>query len=189
MNNLKLSLAIALVALLCLPTNSFAKDRLSGVRAGFQSAGLYWDGHALGDPIRTFYVGFDNDTKIMGPLHIGSGLQYFQNGAEHLNDANNDRLVLHYLGLPVHLKAKFGPFFALAGASANFKIAQTYKVDGDKMDYSEKLNWFDVPLHAGVGVKVSVIVIEARYYWGMLDTYNDISVKSQYFQIGAGLLF
>lgn len=188
MKKIKSLLAGLMVVSLCVPGLLQANDgeRLHGVRAGFQSAGIFDGGSSVGDPIRTFYVGFDNDTKLSGPLHFGSGLQYFQNGATNII-SNDDKLVLHYLGLPMHLKVKLGPVFALAGASANFKIAQTYKVDGEKMDF-DKQNWFDVPLHAGVGVKIAMFVVEARYYWGMLEL-NDGGVKSQYFQVGAGFLF
>lgn len=168
--------------------NAKDKDKSMGIRAGYQSSGLFLDGSKYNglDNLNSFYVGLSRDTKLIPVLHLGTGLEYFQNGAR-LDDDN--KVVLHYLSVPLHLKVKLGPVFALTGFSPSFKISEKIFENGEKRspDSDEKSNWFDIPFHVGVGVQFLFITVEARYHWGMLEL-ND-NVKQQYFQIGAGISF
>ena len=59
-----------------------------------------------------FYVGVFKEKRIFPFLHWGTGLEYFQNGA---GLADNNKQVIKYLGLPIDLKVKPGPVYALAG--------------------------------------------------------------------------
>jgi len=45
-----------------------------------------------------------------------------------------------------------------------------------------------MPLQAGVGVKILMVSLEARYNRGMIDL-NDIWAKNQYVQLGLAVSF
>ena len=53
---------------------------------------------------------------------------------------------------------------------------------------TEKSNVFDMPLQVGLGVKILMLSLEARYNWGLLDL-NDEGAKNQYFQLGLAVFF
>ncbi len=182
------------IFIISLSFNANAQDENSsrGVRAGWQLSDYYFDGSAIGDsPLNSFYVGFFNENKIIPMLYFGSGLEYFQNGSN-IGNATDAQFKQHIISVPVYLKFKIGPVFATGGAAANFKVAENYVLGGNKIEVPENLksNVFDVPLHLGLGVKILMFTVEARYYWGMLDTFqNAPETNTQYFQIGGGISF
>lgn len=176
--------------LLCAPfyANAGDGDKVGGIRLGWSSAAMFNDGTKLSgyENLQSFYIGFFRDNKIVPMLHLGTGLEYNQNGAQENSD---NKWVLHYVSVPINLKLKIGPVYGLAGFAPSFKVSEKYIIDGSKTSPSsdEKSEWFDIPFHAGVGVKILFLSIEARYHWGMLDV-ND-GLKNQYFQLGAGISF
>ena len=119
-------------------------------------------------------------------LHFGKGIEYFQNG---LSYTANSQRKLHTLSIPLYLKFKIGPVFALGGAGANFKISEKFTAGDLEVSPtdSDKSNWFDVPVFLGAGVKIWFVSVEARYHWGLMEVRNDL--KSQYFQLGAAVSF
>jgi hypothetical protein len=146
-----------------------------------------WEAYAsVFNQLNSFYVGFFRDKKISPLLFFGSGLEYFQNGIKYPGDSKR---ILHTLSIPLDLKLKLGPVFALGGAAANFKVAEKIVVEDNSVNPTEgnKSNWFDIPVFLGAGVKISFITVEARYHWGLLDVRNGL--YSRYLQIGAGLSF
>jgi len=160
-----------------------------GVRAGWHSAQVTIDGAGIlsTDPLNTFYVGIFKEKKLMPILYFGGGLEYFQNGFQStLIDLQRK---LHYISLPLYLKVKLGPVYATGGTALNFKIAENTKFLDSSMDpLTEKSKIFDLPLQVGVGVKILMLSIEARYNWGMINL-NDFGTKNQYFQLGLGVSF
>jgi len=160
--------------------------KVGGIRFGYHSAAMYDDGSKLSGTKnhQGFYLGFFRDNKLIPALHLGTGLEYFQNGYR-VDDDN--KLVLHYLSVPLNIKAKLGPVFALTGFAPSFKVSEKVFIDGAKSTPDEKSKGFDVPFHLGAGVKILFITIEARYHWGIIELHN--GVKSQYLQIGAGVSF
>jgi len=174
------------------------KDVYKGIRAGWQSSNLFLDGSTDGSTnLSSFYVGIFGEKKLIPLLSFGASLEYSQVGSV-ASDVDDTKFVMHYVGVPLYVKVKLGPVFALGGAAANFKVAESFTLLGEKLndeDYEaleiEKSNVFDVPLFLGLGVKILMINIEARYYWGMLDIDKSdaFTLKSQYFQIGAGISF
>lgn len=163
-------------------------NKVGGIRAGWHSAGLFEDGSKpdTANSLNSFYVGFFRDTKIIPLLHFGSGIEYFQNGMEY---SSNTKRVLHTLSVPLDLKLKLGPIFALTGFAANFKVAErvVYNGEGAKPIDSDLSNWFDVPFILGAGVKIWKVSVEARYHWGLLEVRN--GRHSQYLQIGGAISF
>ncbi len=163
-------------------------NKVGGIRAGYHSAGLFEDGSKpdTANNLNSFYVGFHRDTKIIPLLHLGTGLEYFQNGIKY---SSNTSRVLHTVSVPFDLKLKLGPAFALGGFAANFKVSEKVVI-GDNVSNpieSNKSEWFDIPFFLGAGVKILFVTIEARYHWGLLEVRN--GRHNQYLQIGAGISF
>lgn len=162
--------------------------KVGGIRAGFQSSSMVEQG-SKPDTTKnknSFYVGFFHDQKVISFLSFGSGIEYFQNGFKYPEDSKR---VLHTLSIPLYLKFKIGPVFALGGIAGNFKVAERI-ISGDekqKPDSNDKSNWFDAAAFVGAGVKISIVIIEARYHWGLIESYDGL--YNRYFQIGGGITF
>ncbi len=190
MKHLKFLLSVAFITLMT--TVTFAQDkhhnRVGGIRAGYNGAGMFMDGDMfpLSEAHPAFYFGFFRDNRIIPMLHFGTGLEYVQNGLRFTED---NKRVLHYVSLPLNLKFKLGPVFALGGIAPSFKVAEREFVNGSssKPGSDDKSNWFDAPLFLGAGVKILFITVEARYHWGITDVYQGFN--NRYLQIGAGLSF
>ena len=106
-------------------------DRVGGIRAGWHNAGMYKNGNMVpdADPLQSFYVGQFRDNKIIPVLHFSSGLEYFQNGVQFDSD---NKQVLHYLSIPLSLKAKIGPVFAQTGFAPSFKVGEKIIINGNE---------------------------------------------------------
>lgn len=165
-----------------------SKDKVGGIRAGWHYANMVKDGSKpdTTNNLSSFYVGFFRDNKLARILYFGTGLEYFQNGLEY---TDNSKRVLHTLSVPLDLKVKLGPIFALGGIAANFKVSEKIVLGDNKYDPSDdtKAHWFDAPVFLGVGLKIFFITIEGRYHWGIIDARN--GYYNQYFQLGLGLSF
>lgn len=161
-------------------------DKVGGLRVGYHSTQFNLNGDFVGEPLQNFYIGLFRDTKIIPLLHFGSGLEYYKNGTKF---DSGDLRELHYLSIPLNLKLKLGPVFALGGAAPSFRLADRITVDGVKENPTDdqKSEWFDIPLFVGAGVKIWFVTLEARYHWGMLEVVD--GYKSQSFQLGAGISF
>ncbi|MEQ8325065.1 MAG: outer membrane beta-barrel protein [Vicingaceae bacterium] len=155
--------------------------KLIGIRAGYQYANVNLSGSNLG-PVNGFYVGAFKNNKLVPTLHWTYGLEYFQTGYD---KSDTNRLTMGTLSIPLNLKLKAGPIFALAGVSANFKLSEDSKFPPSQ-DISTKS--FDLPVHVGLGFRVAVINIEARYHFGTMDVLNS-GGKSNYLQLGLGFSF
>ena len=165
-----------------------SKDRVGGIRFGAHTATMMKDGDTpdSSNYLNSFYVGFFRDNKLAPMLFFGSGLEYFQNGFEY---TRNSKRVLHTVSVPLDLKVKLGPIFALGGIAANFKVSEKLVVGDNKYDPGEnqKSHWFDAPVFLGAGVKILFITIEGRYHWGIVEARNEYF--NRYFQLGLGLSF
>lgn len=164
------------------------EEKVGGIRLGYHAAALYKDGNKMAgtNNLENFYIGIYRDNKIAPLFRIGTGLEYFQNGAKIDND---NKIVLHTLSIPVNFKVKLGPVFALTGVGANFKVSEKVFQNGTSTTPSDedKSNFFDVPFYLGAGATIWFISIEARYHWGLLDVNEGYS--NQYLQIGAAVSF
>lgn len=190
MRHLKFLLSFALIALLAIGAVAQDKNhnRVGGIRAGYNGSAMVMDGELfpLSEAHPSFYFGFFRDNRIIPMLHFGTGLDYVQNGLRFNED---NKRVLHYVSVPLNLKFKLGPVFALGGIAPSFKVAEREFVNGSssKPGSDDTSNWFDAPVFLGAGVKIFFITIEARYHWGITDVYQGF--HNQYLQIGAGLSF
>lgn len=187
---------VLFIIVIALATTSYIKaqekdsERIGGLRFGWQRAAIYENGSIPTgyEPLQTFYIGFSKEKNIAPLFSVGSGLEYFQNGIK-VDDDN--KTVLHYLSVPFDLKLKIGPVFALGGIAPSFLVAERQFVLGVKTTPADdaKMNWFDVPVFFGAGVKFLFLTIEGRYHWGLLELGDGDGSKNQYFQLGAGLSF
>ncbi len=183
---------IIVLVLLSAFQSTFAQDEKPqkiGIRAGYQSSIINVDGYQAASivALNSFYVGAFKEKKLIPMLYFGSGLEYFQNGFE--SNSIDLKRKLHYLSVPLYLKVKFGPVYATGGTALNFKVAENNKfLDTTTDPLTEKSNWFDMPLQAGLGVKILMVSLELRYNWGMINL-NDIGAKNQYLQLGLAVSF
>lgn len=164
------------------------KRKVGSIRAGFHSASMVLEGEKpdASNSLNSFYVGFSRDTKIVPLLWFGSGIEYFQNGLVYANDVKR---VMHTISVPVDLKLKLGPVYALSGFAANFMVSEKLKT-GDSTTSpleDEKASWFDAPFFLGAGIKIAFVSVEARYHWGTLEALN--SMYNRYLQVGAAFTF
>lgn len=189
MKKVNIILIISFIFMLAKP--SFAQEekkgqKVGGIRAGWNYS-QYFKG---GDPLvgtsdySSFYVGFFRDNRIVPMLHFGTGIEYYQTAA--LIDDSNKR-VFHYIGVPLYLKLKLGPVFALTGFEPSFKVGEKYTLLGQELSPTKSANWFDAPFFLGAGVKIFFLSVEIRYCWGTIDVYDD--AKSQYLQLGGAISF
>jgi hypothetical protein len=165
-----------------------SSNKVGGIRAGYHAATLVLRDSDVDttNVLGGFYAGFYRDNKVASILHIGTGLEYFKNGTEYSKKSSR---VLHTISVPVSLKVKLGPVFALGGIGANFKVSEKLVYNDTNYDLSDdqKSNWFDAPAFLGAGVKLWFLTLEARYHWGLIEANN--GYYNRYFQLGAGISF
>jgi hypothetical protein len=181
MKNLSSIILVLLVAMAMA-----AQGQKIGIRAGYQSSSWHINGSQVSgtDPLNNFYVGIFKDNKIIPVIHMGLGLEYFQNGVKL---SNGDKHVLNYLSIPLYAKAQIGPVFTIGGLGANIKISEKILSGGTVSSPTDeqKSNALDVPFFLGAGVKIFIFTVEARYHWGMIDINH--GAHNQYLQIGASV--
>lgn len=185
MKGIAFTLFIVLLSLAA--SNLHAQEKTNGIRAGYLMSnvnGIEPSPNAL----HGFYAGFYHDRPIGDSkiLWINGGTEYTQAGWSY--DENNFQR-LHYISLPGALKVKFGPVFLQGGFNLNFKVGETILVDGEDAKTDEnKSKFFNFPLHAGLGVMLGPLTIDARYHYG-LSNLNDTENNIAYLQVGAGFHF
>jgi hypothetical protein len=158
-----------------------------GVRAGYQTASTTNNGNQVGGNLGHFYLGAFKNIKLgVGDLlRLNTGLEYMQNG-HRTNDANFRSI--NYLSIPLGLRAKLGPLYAQGGINANIKVGESYEVNSQSgLNDANRTGAFDFPVHIGVGFRLFIIDIEARYHQGFMDVNN--GNKNSYLQIGASFGF
>ena len=197
LNTMKKITTLLLIAFITIPSIiSYAgdDDKKKTIRAGWQVSNFYDDDFSTtGTELHAFYVGFNAEKDLVPLLKFGSGIEYLQNGYTGKVLTEEFSYRSHVISIPLYLKLKLGPVFALGGAGMNFNVAQNYKVGGSKIDIPDNLqiNVFDVPVFAGVGLKIAMFTIEARYNWGLINAAKSdaFTYKAQYFQLGGGISF
>ena len=159
-----------------------------GVRAGYQISGLFEGGDRVAGTSNYggFYAGAFKENKIIPFLHWGAGLEFCKNGAE-LTDDN--RQVINYIGIPAYLKAKVGPFYALAGVQPKVKIGEKIIIDDELTNPTDeqKSKSFDLPAFGGIGFNILIVSIETRYHYSLVETNH--GARNAYWQFGATLHF
>ena len=155
-----------------------------GIRAGYQNSFFRIDGDkAFDDPYNNFYIGFFKSNNIVPLLKWNSGIEYFQVGGKN-SDAE---LKLHYLSIPLSLRLKLGPVYALGGLNGAIKLGGSSDFAEAGADVSD-FSTIDAGAHLGIGFKFLMLGVEAKYNWGLVEQ-TDNNLKSEYLQVGAVLFF
>jgi len=133
----------------------------------------------------SFYVGFfaNRNLGLTQLLQINTAIMYFQNGAKQDDD---NKVRLHYLNIPISLKVKVGPLYGFAGINGGIKLGGDIYISGVKGNVKDISTW-DAGIHAGLGFKIAIVGVEAKYNWGLIDIDKDYN--SQYLQLGFLLYF
>jgi hypothetical protein len=175
----------ALVIALAVLSGPVLAQKTTGIHGGYIESDFKKSGNSYLDfnKHKNFYVGFCKDTKIIPLLHFMSGLDYYQAGAK-LDD--NNKLILHYLSVPLGLKLKLGPFEAFGGVHGAVKVSSKLTVLGQEVS-GEKFSTFDAGYFVGAGLKILFIGAEVRYTQGFVDVYK--GYKNNFWQAGLGLWF
>ena len=151
----------------------------NGIRFGWQSSNYLQDGDSAGDNLDRGYIGYVRKISILHFLKLETGLEYMIAGTQPTDDS---KLQLHYLVIPAQGAFKLGPFVAQAGVSANIRVAEDFKVDGESVDRDDKSAGFDVAANVGAGFNFLFMTLEARHYWGLLEVEN--GWHNDYWQLG-----
>lgn len=167
------------------------KDFQKGIRAGFQSSTFIISDVNNTDPYSSFYVGLLAEKKLIPLLRFGAGLEYHQTGVKMEN--TDIKIVRSNFSIPLYGKVKLGPVFATAGVSPSFGLGEKLHVgdESEKLEGDNALKTFDMPLQLGLGVKILIFSIDARYNIGLpnLSNYEGESTKQNYLQVGASIYF
>lgn len=195
MKNTLLASAVFLFSIYSTNIQAQDDEKQNGIRAGFSSANVLVDGNKYDDgALSAFYAGFFRNNKIVGEiLAIHSGVEYIQTGFDAGDLAT---LKLHYVSVPIGLRAKVGPVYGLAGVGLNFKVGQNATALGKELSLpdDQKPHWFDAPLFLGTGIKLLFFSVDFRYHWGLVnienrDSNSNTESKNQYLQLGASVYF
>lgn len=185
------------IILFALTNVSFAgdddADLKKGIRAGWQASNFYGDNYDNNsENFNSFYVGIFGEKKLIPLLRLGVGLEYSQTGS--VSTVFDDtRYVRSQIYLPIYAKVKLGPIYAQGGLSPTFGIGNKFTLlnDEQSLDDDAKTSTFDAPVFLGLGVKILMFSVEARYNWGTsnLSKLDNTNYKQQYFQLGAAISF
>lgn len=161
-------------------------NKLNGIRVGYQSSNLINSDEDAASNLDRFYVGFSRQKKLSPLFRLETGLEYMIAGSMITEDS---KLELHYITLPLQAHLKIGPFIGTAGLNALFKVAQKITVAGQDVDVTDdnKATFMDCTGDLGVGFKILMITIEARYYYGLVDIRD--GWHNNYYQLGLKLSF
>ncbi|MBX0292632.1 PorT family protein [Hymenobacter sp. HSC-4F20] len=150
-----------------------------GLKAGINAAVL--DGDNLGSTstkYKTYYhAGIFYEADLIGPISIQPELLYSLQGSSFKDALGNYNAKLHYLNLPVLAKVTVGPVFVEAGPQFGFLLSKDASGDlsvsssgtGPYSSYKRG----DLSLCAGAGLKLSNLLIGARFNAGVNDI-NDV---------------
>jgi Outer membrane protein beta-barrel domain len=155
-----------------------------GIRGGYMESNLKKSGSGLFENHYSgFYAGLFTDNRIIPMLHFGSGLDYYQSGSQ-VDD--NNKVVLHYISVPLSLKAEIGPIHIFAGVQGAIRVATDLTIQGQSTP-AEGYSGYDAGGFVGVGLKFWVIGAEAKYNWGFVDIKD--GYKNNYLQAGLTVWF
>ena len=145
------------------------KPQKNGIRAGYQASTMVDDGSKLdsANALNSFYIGFFRSKKVASILHFDSGIEYFQNGIAY---SGNSKRTLHTISIPLDLRLKIGPAYAVGGAAINFKVSESFDIGDNSYTPrdTDKSNWFDVAAFLGAGVKIWILSVEADIIGALL---------------------
>ena len=139
--------------------------------------------------ISAFYGGAVWEHKIVPSFRYYSGIIYNQAGYGVDEDNNLDKAKYSYLTVPLIAKVQILNFYALGGLSSGIRTGGKYYFtdETETKITTDNLKGYDFAAQFGLGFKIAIIGIEAKYNWGLTDINNNSALKSiynRYFQLG-----
>ncbi|MFI5219891.1 MAG: outer membrane beta-barrel protein [Bacteroidia bacterium] len=161
-------------------------NKLNGIRFGYQHSNLLNNDEDAANNLDRFYIGFTRQKKLSPLFRLETGLEYMIAGAMITEDS---KLELHYITIPLQAHLKIGPFLGTAGLNALFKVAQKMTFGGTKIEVTDenKATFMDCTADVGLGFKILMITLEARYYYGLVDIKD--GWHNNYYQLGLKVSF
>jgi hypothetical protein len=183
MRNRMRGILVLVIALSVLSGVSFAQKN-RGLRGGWMESEITKGNEGwFNKNYRSFYVGFFNDQKLIPMLYIYTALDYYQTGSRY---DDNNKLILHYISIPIGLKLKVGPVQAFGGVHGAVRVSSKLTVLGESVK-TEGFSTFDSGAFVGAGLHIAFIGVEGKYTWGLSSVKN--GYKNNFWQIGLTLGF
>lgn len=164
-----------------------AQGREFGFRAGVLGGQSYNEEGLQEEGIATLYAGLYVGRPLGSTFFTSfiTGLDYMKTGYS-IDDQNFRKLF--YAGIPLALRIHFGPWHLQGGVSANIKLYERWVDQGlDMLHEDNRSSPFDLPILLGAGVRITDVVLEARFYYGWMDVYE--GNKNIYLQLGLAYSF
>lgn len=217
---------ILLFAAILISTISVAQQKTSfGIRGGLSSAGMrgeavnnlqnlldFADGMITTSDRAGFFAGVNASIPLSDIISLEPGLYYSQKGYQMNGDLNlkgveflgaNARasLGMHYIDVPVLLKANINGFQVFAGPQVSYLTKADLQMSAGilginllnkKLDATQQFNKWDAGITGGVGYQFkNGINITAAYEHGLsrVDANQNINSYNRSFKIGVGVNF
>ncbi len=118
-------------------------------------------------------LGVSKDVKISPFIWSNGGILYYQNGAS----TEEGDYKFDYLMIPVGLKLRFGPLYAMGGLYGAYRMSATF--DSEKLNKND-FNRLDFGTYVGAGTKILIFSLNVKYNWGFSDVSNGSSNSENY---------
>lgn len=185
---MKKVLVVLLVALVAVfSVNAMGPE--FGIKGGLVMGNVVWgdenaDFEGMDNPLRFGLTGGVMMEMPMGPLSIGAEVLYTQKGEKYTFDGDEEflaNLKLDYIEVPVMAKLSLLPMVKVYGG-VSFGFLTTaemiVEIDGEEvesMDLKDEMNSTEMGAIMGVQIKISKLVLDARYNHGLTNLLKDSS--------------
>lgn len=166
-------------------------NRADGVRHGLRIGGTFANlttsagDEYLPNTLDTYYFGYIRESPFLPFMRFGAGLEFYQLGGR---DGAREQVKLSYLSIPLMLKVKIGPFFAMGGYQGAIRVHAVEIVGDVRMDPENgKYSRWNAGPYVGAGAQFLVFFIEGRYTWGREGIVDNF--RGRQWQLGGGIIF
>jgi len=152
-----------------------------GVRSGYSSTFNSKGGDKVGSSNSNYFINVYKDTKVFPFLHFQSGLEYSRTGGT-INKISHN---INYIGVPLGLKVKMGPIYAIGGGTFNVKLSES----GVRTDspFKGKSKWYDSNAFIGAGIELFIVTFDIKYTHGLTNVNNGF--RNNGYQASVGFRF
>lgn len=169
------------IALALLIGSVNAQQKSFGIRSGYSSTFMSKSGHKTGSSEDNYFIHLYKDTKIFPFIHLQSGLEYSRTGGSIDKFSHN----INYIGVPLALKVKVGPIYAIGGGTFNVKLSETSSPSESPFKGSSK--WYDTNAFVGLGLEIFIVTFDIKYTHGLTSINNGF--RNNGYQASIGLRF
>lgn len=171
-----------------------------GVRAGLSIASMTVEPEADAQPTRASRRGFAGGVSVFITRSDRGGWQaealVVQKGARGIlrDDDPDDTIGLTYLEIPVLLHLDVlrqgdRSVYAVAGPSVAFRLRTSYTYYRGTHELDEFVKPVDAGVTLGGGVEAGLLIVDARYTWGLRDAIvvEPVAFRNRTFTLTAGV--